>query len=116
MVDKQDAEPSAVIDKRAVLAREKSTSRGCTGHDVLELTPRSLFSSSLVATMSQEQLAEAKDVRTKASVAGDSQTVDPASSPKPKLGFWQWTGWNITPSDWDILLVSTVIKLLLYPS
>jgi alpha-1,3-glucosyltransferase len=27
-----------------------------------------------------------------------------------------WFKWDLTPSEWDILLVSTCIKLLLFPA
>jgi alpha-1,3-glucosyltransferase len=29
---------------------------------------------------------------------------------------FSWLKWDLTPSEWDILLVSTCIKLLLFPA
>lgn len=29
---------------------------------------------------------------------------------------WAWFQWDVEPSEWDIFFLSTVLKLLLYPS
>ncbi|TFK28845.1 glucosyltransferase [Coprinopsis marcescibilis] len=49
----------------------------------------------------------------KEATVADSPPSDPQTTTTNSS---QWSTWNVTSSDWNILLVSTVIKLLLYPS
>ncbi|KAH6915020.1 glucosyltransferase [Coprinopsis sp. MPI-PUGE-AT-0042] len=64
--------------------------------------------------MGSEELAGVKELKKSGAASGAS---DPATVHPPTLGFWQsWSTWSVTAADWDILLVSTVIKLLLFPS
>lgn len=67
-----------------------------------------------IADMASEEPAGAKDVK-KSGATSDAS--DPTTVHPPTAGFWQsWSTWSVTAADWDILLVSTVIKLLLFPS
>lgn len=53
-------------------------------------------------------------VKPDASSQDTALPADGDSSMPPKQT--RWFTWNVTRADWDILIVSTVIKLLLYPS
>ena len=62
---------------------------------------------------SSEEPTGSKDAARKS----DALVKDPVAGHPAVPGFWHsWSTWNVTAADWDILLVSTVIKLLLYPS
>jgi alpha-1,3-glucosyltransferase len=46
-----------------------------------------------------------------------SMRIEDMTAPPPEdLSYFYWFKWDLTPSEWDIVLVSSCIKLLLFPA
>ena len=65
-------------------------------------------------TLRRRASATFHSVKPDASSQDGALPADGGSSLPPKDT--RWFTWNVTSADWDIFIVSTVIKLLLYPS
>jgi len=51
----------------------------------------------------------------KDSVATSPNESSSMANPQPTVSH-VWFGWDVLPSEWDILLLSTALKLLLFPA
>ncbi|KAF7983884.1 hypothetical protein HWV62_18234 [Athelia sp. TMB] len=68
------------------------------------------MSQMLRASMSQSRIPEEREGKTTVLDQGSSEASSKASS------YSAWFKWDLTPSEWDVLVISTAIKLLLFPA